>query len=167
MPGTLSTWPVSTTPARMKYLSLWHPDHRVPIVDGKYQNPNTGRIEEAGNIAAYLGPPSVQTTWINIHPITKFHIGGAFNASMNDIFIAVADHVRDRAYVIESINASPYSVTIICSTPKPHHEILLYIQKMQEDFARDTPIASFTPPDVPVSLPPIRTPEHGKQTFWC
>ena len=105
----------------MRYITPWHPSHKVPIVDGKYQDPHTGEIQDT-----YPGPPSVHVMWfnVNVHDSSSFRgLGATFNASINEVIIAIADHVRNEAYSIISLNASLYSVTVVCSTAKSREEV--------------------------------------------
>ncbi|KAL3254987.1 hypothetical protein ABHI18_008582 [Aspergillus niger] len=88
----------------MKYISNWHPVHRVPIVDGKFQNPTTGIIEE----------------------ITDK------NFVICDVFVAIAEHVKAKAYEIENISATKYEMTVVCSsdlTEEMMHEVVMRMKR--------------------------------------
>jgi hypothetical protein len=121
----------------MKYLTKWHAEYKVPMVDGKIQNPNTGQIEDASEARFYAGPPSVQTTWLNIHGESDFRIVGAsFAATIDEVFVNIAEHVKDNVYSIVSISASAYSMTVVCCTPKSQTEISEVVHTMQRKLGR-------------------------------
>ncbi|KAF7183556.1 hypothetical protein CNMCM7691_003835 [Aspergillus felis] len=108
----------------MRHLTQWHPEHKVPIVDGRFQDPNTGEIQQNTRTDTYLGPPSVHVMWFNVHDSSSFRgLGATFNASINEVFITIADHVRDGVYSIISLNASLYAVTVVCETDKAREEV--------------------------------------------
>ncbi|KAE8137356.1 hypothetical protein BDV38DRAFT_247169 [Aspergillus pseudotamarii] len=122
----------------MKYMVDWHPEYRVPIVDGRFRNPNTGEIEEAGEIPCYSGPPSVHTLWVNLELESNFRMCGAdFCATIDEVLLAIAEHVKQKAYTIESINGSPYSMTVVCRTSKSQGEMCEYFNQMHRDLGRD------------------------------
>jgi hypothetical protein len=121
----------------MKYLTKWHAEHKIPIVDGKIQNPNTGQIDDASEASFYIGPPSVQTTWLNIHDESDFRIVGvSFAATIDEVFVNIAEHVKDNVYSIVSISASSYSMTVVCCTPKSQSEISEVVHRMQAKLGR-------------------------------
>lgn len=125
----------------MRYLTQWHPEHRVPIVDGRFQDPHTGEIHQNTRTDTYLGPPSVHVMWfnVNVHDSSSFRgLGATFNASINEVIIA--DHVRNEVYSIISLNASLYAVTVVCSTAKSREEVGGVVQGMQRHLNRDVVI---------------------------
>ncbi|EAW25185.1 uncharacterized protein NFIA_106730 [Aspergillus fischeri NRRL 181] len=125
----------------MRHLTQWHPEHKVPIVDGRFQDPNTGEIQQNTRTDTYLGPPSVHVMWFNVHDSSSFRgLGATFNASINEVFITIADHVRDGVYSIISLNASLYAVTVVCETDKAREEVGGVIQGMQRRLNRDVVI---------------------------
>ncbi|RHZ57666.1 uncharacterized protein CDV56_101654 [Aspergillus thermomutatus] len=125
----------------MRHLTQWHPQHKVPIVDGRFQDPNTGEIQQNTRTDTYLGPPSVHVMWFNVHDSSSFRsIGATLNASINEVFIALADHVKNEVYSIISLNASLYSVTVVCSTGKSQVEVGGVIQDMQRHLSRNVVI---------------------------
>ncbi|PWY64727.1 hypothetical protein BO94DRAFT_570462 [Aspergillus sclerotioniger CBS 115572] len=95
----------------MTYLTPWHPVYNVPIVGGMFQNPTTGSIHAVTNHLSISGPPSV--------------------------FVAVADHVRDKAYTIKSINASPYDLTVVCWSDLTQEAMSELVFQMKADLGKD------------------------------
>jgi hypothetical protein len=125
----------------MRHLTQWHPEHKVPIVDGRFQDPNTGEIQQNTRTDTYLGPPSVHVMWFNVHDGSSFRgLGATFNASINEVIIAIAEQVRNGVYSIISLNASLYAVTVVCETDKSREEVGGVIQAMQRDLNRDVVI---------------------------
>lgn len=77
-------------------------------------------------------------TWFNIHGNSTFRsIGAAFAASIDDVFVGIADHVRGNVYSITSMNATLYSVTVVCSTEKSDVEIGGVIQDLYQHLNKD------------------------------
>ncbi|RJE25405.1 hypothetical protein PHISCL_02296 [Aspergillus sclerotialis] len=121
-----------------KYLQSWHPKHRVPIVDGKFQNLETGEIEESNLKITYSGPPAVHVTWFNVEDDSTFiGSGAAFAATVDDVLIAIMGHVRDGAYSIVSLNATEYAVIVVCLTSKSQEEVSEYVHRMKEELSSD------------------------------
>lgn len=128
----------------MKYMTQWHPEHNVPIVDGKFQNPNMGEIQELDRKETYSGPPSVHVIWFNVHDTSTFRgIGATFSAAVDDVLIVIMDHVGDGVYTITGLNATAYSLTVVCSTPRSQEEVGQHVQNMQVDLGKDVVL----PPD--------------------
>ncbi|KAF7528140.1 hypothetical protein PCG10_001428 [Penicillium crustosum] len=67
-------------------------------------------------------------------------IGATFAASIDDVFVGIADHVRGNVYSITSMNATLYSVTVVCSTEKSDFEIGGVIQDLQQHLNKDVVI---------------------------
>lgn len=125
----------------MRYSTSWHPLHKVPIVNGSYQNPITGEIEQHDLSDAYMGPPSVHIMWFNIHENSTFRsIGATFASSLDEAFAAISGHVRDNLYSLVSVNATLYAMTVVCSTSRADVEIGGAVQDMQRDLNRDVVI---------------------------
>ncbi|KAL2702029.1 hypothetical protein AAEP93_006327 [Penicillium crustosum] len=125
----------------MRYQTPWHPEHKVPIVDGRYQDPRTGEIRQNTRTDTFLGPPFVHVIWLNMHGNSTFRgIGATFAASIDDVFVGIADHVRGNVYSITSMNATLYSVTVVCSTEKSDFEIGGVIQDLQQHLNKDVVI---------------------------
>jgi hypothetical protein len=57
------------------------------------------------------------------------------------VFIGIADHVRGNVYSITSMNATLYSVTVVCSTEKSDDEIGGVIQDLQQHLNENVVIA--------------------------
>jgi hypothetical protein len=62
----------------------------------------------------------------------------SFNASVDDVFLEVAKHVREGVYTIVSISASAYSFAIICKTEKTREEFHEAWVRMAETLAGDS-----------------------------
>src|SRR5277367_927547 len=107
----------------MAPIVLWDVKYDRPVVDGKITNPITGEIEEASP-PYRAGPPAVDCIWHNQTASSTFRSSRcSFNASVDDVFLEIAKHVRDGVYNIVSICASAYSFAIICKTDKTQEEI--------------------------------------------
>lgn len=125
----------------MRYQTLWHAEHKVPIVDGNYQNPITGEIEQCTRADTFLGPPSVHVMWFNTYENSTFRsIGCTFVASVDEVFVAISEHVRANFYNIISLNATLYAITVICSTARSDVEIGGVVQDMHKYLNRDVAI---------------------------
>ncbi|EHA26051.1 hypothetical protein ASPNIDRAFT_36522 [Aspergillus niger ATCC 1015] len=124
----------ASTSKKMKYISNWHPVHRVPIVDGKFQNPTTGIIEEITDKNFVIcGPPFIKATWIILKPGSGFLITCTdFPPPIEDVFVAIAEHVKAKAYEIENISATKYEMTVVCSsdlTEEMMHEVVMRMKR--------------------------------------
>ncbi|CAG8059105.1 unnamed protein product [Penicillium salamii] len=125
----------------MRYQTLWHPEHKVPIVNGRYQDPRTGEIRQNTRTDTFLGPPFVHVTWFNNIANSTFRsIGATLAAPIDDVLVSIANHVKENIYSITSINATLYSVTVVCSTEKTDVEIGDAIQHMQQHLNKDVVI---------------------------
>lgn len=46
----------------------------------------------------------------------------SFSATIDEVYLEVANHIRDKVYSIVSISASAYSFTVICATDKTQEQ---------------------------------------------
>lgn len=90
----------------MKYLTKWHAEYKVLMVDRKIQNPNTEEIEDAGNADFYHGPPSIQTARLNMHGESDFHVVGvSFAVMIDEVFVKIAEHLKSEIYSLVRVSA--------------------------------------------------------------
>ncbi|PYI00604.1 hypothetical protein BO78DRAFT_401945 [Aspergillus sclerotiicarbonarius CBS 121057] len=125
----------------MTYMSSWHPIYNVPIVGGMFQNPIDGTIQTVTDNLVISGPPFVKATWINLNLNATFLITStSFPPPVDQVFVAVADHVRDKAYTIESVNTSPYDMTVVCRSNLTQEAMSELLDRMKEDLWKDVHI---------------------------
>ena len=116
----------------MAHLVLWHFKYMRPVVDGKVVNPETGLVEEAGSEGSWPGPPAVDVIWYNLHGLSNFKtVRAPFAVTVDEIFLEIANHIRDGVYSIVSVSASAYSFTIICMTEKTQAEFNKALSQMR------------------------------------
>ncbi|PWY85592.1 hypothetical protein BO83DRAFT_413417 [Aspergillus eucalypticola CBS 122712] len=145
----------------MKYVSNWHPVHGVPIVDGKFQNPTTGVIEEITDKNFVIcGPPFIKTTWINLKPGNGFRtICTDFPPPIEDVFVAIAGHVKERAYEIENISATKYEMTVVCSTNLTQEMMHEVVMRMKGNLWKDV----YVPPEAIAAFEAFMEDERKKE----
>jgi hypothetical protein len=116
----------------MAHWVTWDSKYKGPVVDGKVVNPETGLVEEAGSEGSWLGPPAVDVIWHNLHGLSNFKtVRAPFAVTVDEIFLEIANHIRDGVYSIVSISASAYSFTIICMTEKTQAEFNEALSQMR------------------------------------
>ena len=112
---------------------VWDAKHNRPIVGGKVTNPHTGLVEDAGPLFV-SGPPSINATWINMDTGPDGHwraLNSALNCSIDKALCEVALHVQQGVYTIESLNASAYSLTIVCRSSATSYDFRVAIRTMK------------------------------------
>jgi hypothetical protein len=96
---------------------VWDVECDRPIVDGKVWNPRTSQVQEAGRSGYKEDPPSVDVIWHNIIPYSDFKtVRASFPFSVDEVYVEIAQHIKDESYAIVSISASAYSFAIICKS---------------------------------------------------
>jgi hypothetical protein len=86
-----------------------------PVVDGKIAHPVTGEIQKAGRMGLTDGPPGVSFHLLNMNLDVNFRsVHKVFRVPVEDLYTAVARHVRNGVYKLVSINASEYSFVVVC-----------------------------------------------------
>ena len=94
----------------MAHIVMWDVEHNRPVVDGKITNPVTGLVEEAGKNGYQSGPPSADVIWHNMYAASDFKtVRESFPATVDEVYLEIADHIRDGLYHIISVCASAYS----------------------------------------------------------
>ena len=84
----------------------------------------------------YSGPPAVHVTWFNVEDDSTFIGSGAsFASRVDDVLIAIMDHVRDGAYTIVSLNSTEYAVTVVYLTSKSQEEVSEYVHRMRKELS--------------------------------
>jgi hypothetical protein len=120
----------------MSYSVPWECIYNRPTVGGKVQNPDTGEIEDATK-TTWSGPPAVDVIWFNIHGESNFKIvRTAYHATVDQVYLEVANHIRDKLYTIVSLSASAYSFHITCLTDKSMAEMHELFAPMRRNLAR-------------------------------
>jgi hypothetical protein len=121
----------------MSYSVKWESKYNRPTVNGKVQNPETGEIEDVESKTSWSGPPSVDAVWINIHGDSDFKIvRTSFCVTVDEVYLEVANHIRDKVYKIVSISASAYSFHITCLTEKSLDEFRPVLMLMKRKLGR-------------------------------
>lgn len=101
---------------------VWDVATRRPIVDGKVINAQTGEPQEAVG-PTRSGPPSIDFIWHNLHCKSSIRtIRGPKDMTVNQLFVAVAKHVKDGLYELISVDATAYAFIVICSSEKDSEE---------------------------------------------
>ncbi|KAB8239729.1 uncharacterized protein BDW43DRAFT_10708 [Aspergillus alliaceus] len=127
----------------MKYLTRWRSKRKAPGIPDKYQAPEPEEIQiqqpaQPNDAAAVPGPPSIHATWFNVHDHSDFRsISINLPATMDEITIAIGNHVKDGAYHIVSMSASAYSITVVCSTERSRVEFGELVQKMKGEVGKN------------------------------
>jgi hypothetical protein len=119
----------------MSYRVGWERKYDRPTVGGKVQNPVTGEIEDV-KTNYWFGPPNVDVIWHNMNANLSFStIRAPYNAPIEEVFLQIAEHVREGAYKIISLSATRYSFHIICTSDLTNEEIRKHTQRMAENLA--------------------------------
>jgi hypothetical protein len=110
----------------------WDAKYNRPIVDGKVTNPSTGAIESAGPMLV-AGPPSISASWFNVaNNPTWRSLHAPVNCPIDDLLCAIAVHIKEGLYSIDSLNASAYSLTVVVKSVGPQEEFRKKIREMRE-----------------------------------
>ncbi|KAK0103144.1 hypothetical protein ONS95_014944 [Cadophora gregata] len=118
---------------------IWDAKYNRPIVDGKVTNPHTGEIEDAGPMLV-AGLPSIQASWFNISSTGTWRsVHAPIHCPIDDLLCAVISHVKDGLYTIESLNASTYSLTVVCSSSQSTADFHHTISTMRATFDQSRP----------------------------
>ena len=113
----------------------WDPRYNRPIVGGKVLNPTTGEVEAAGETFV-AGPPSIDAIWVNIYspePPVWTIVRTSLNTSIDKALGQVALHIEQGIYSIVSLDASVYSLKIMCYSSKPWAEMRQALQTMHSN----------------------------------
>jgi len=118
----------------------WDARYNRPIVGGRVTNPITGEVEVAGEMFV-AGPPSIQVIWVNLCLSSTSSGWGTIAASLNctidDALIQIAQQVKEGLYSIVSLNASAYSLTIMCKSTTTGEEIRQNIHTLRHNLHGD------------------------------
>jgi len=119
---------------------LWDAKYNRPIVGGRVRNPTTGEIEEAGPMFV-AGPPSIRAIWVNLSPSPSVSgwniIGASLHTEIDKALFQVASQVQQGIYSIVSLNASEYSITIVCKSTATLSDMDQAVQALQRHFHGD------------------------------
>ncbi len=103
---------------------------------GKFKTQTYSQIEDVCEAKFYSGPPSVQTIWLNTAIRIFAYSASALQATINEVFVNIAEHVKDNLYSIVSISASAYAMTVLCCTSKSQPEFSGVVHAMQRTLGR-------------------------------
>ena len=96
-----------TAESKRFYAPSWHGDARTPVVDGKYEDPETGAIRVATDAEYYGGPPEVDIIILSIHEETR---GFVYRSSrpfkVEHLLFQMVKIVNNRRIQIDSLNAN-------------------------------------------------------------
>lgn len=119
-------------PASCKPVQAWTIGG-YPIVERKYLNLSTGKVEEiAENETVTFGPPMIDVYWHNAYLNDKHDrfqgFRGCFTGSVTEYLIRVAEALKKGTVTISSLSAAVYSVNVILHTELSKDEMfnLLY-----------------------------------------
>lgn len=130
------------TSSEIKPKYPWDEVRRRPIVGDTTTNARTGIIQAAGT-KVIAGPPSINAMWINWHSDMSYSgpecppprwrsVRMALNCEIGDVLCHVAEQVKGRAYRVISLNASAYSLVIVCRSRKTYTEFGEVVQRMAD-----------------------------------
>ena len=135
----------------MAYIVKWDTKYNRPTLGGKVQNPETGQIEDVTSKSFWAGPPCVDVIWHNLHAESDFKtVRASFSATIDEVYLEVANHIRDKIYSIVSISASAYSFTVICATDKTQeqfNEVQVRMRRQLERVPERSVDGGHLPPD--------------------
>ena len=99
---------VQTARPRPFHAPSWHGDARTPVVDGRYEDPETGVIHVATDAEYCGGPPEVDIIILSIHEETS---GFVYRSSrpfkIEHLLFQMVKIVNSRRIQIDSLNATP------------------------------------------------------------
>ncbi|KAE8349528.1 hypothetical protein BDV28DRAFT_151818 [Aspergillus coremiiformis] len=130
----------------MRYLPRLRCRRKPPLE--KHQPPNPNNNNNNNNIqpspqsnTVFSDSPSVHATWFNVYDHSDFrNVSVTIAATINDITIAIGNHVKDGVYNIVSLCASAYSITVVCSTARSCAEIGDLVFKMKSELGQNAAI---------------------------
>ncbi|KZL86429.1 hypothetical protein CI238_02652 [Colletotrichum incanum] len=93
---------------------VWDARYNRPIVGGKVTNPTTGQVEDAGSMFV-AGPPSIQAMWFNVKSSPS------------------SSGWKSGVYSVVSLNASVYSLTVVCDSTATLSEFRQVIRTMRSE----------------------------------
>ncbi|WYZ37201.1 hypothetical protein EsH8_II_000707 [Colletotrichum jinshuiense] len=99
----------------------------VPIVDGKYHDPDTSEvIIVADRQSTTTGPPVIDQYWHNLRagPPGQFRgMRGAFFKDITEYIIRLGEFLKKEHYKIHSLTATEFSVTVVIETMRTRAEV--------------------------------------------
>jgi len=115
----------------------WDARYNRPIVGGRVTNPTTGVVEQAGTMFV-AGPPSIEAIWVNLSASPRWQtIVTSLNCPIDDALCQIASHIQQGIYSIVSLNASAYSLKIMCKSEQSLEEMLQSIQTLKVQLNED------------------------------
>ncbi|PYH38301.1 uncharacterized protein BO87DRAFT_373180 [Aspergillus neoniger CBS 115656] len=91
----------------------WHAASNRPIVDGKFNDPETGEVRDAGGLV-FSGPPAVDIIITNIHEGSSNNIFRAqLPFRMEKLLAWILRVVGERKLQLDSLNATPYAIRVV------------------------------------------------------
>jgi hypothetical protein len=110
--------PPSTTMRGTPFRQPWTPDGH-PLVDGKYLDLATGENKTYSGPVIF-GPPTIVISWFNKHitgPGSMFTMETTTRAgSVSECIIRIGKLLQTGALVLDSLNATTYSISVIMLT---------------------------------------------------
>ncbi|RAH63296.1 hypothetical protein BO85DRAFT_444592 [Aspergillus piperis CBS 112811] len=93
----------------------WHAASNRPIVDGKFNDPETGEVRDAGGLV-FSGPPAVDIIITNIHEGSSNNIFRAqLPFHMEKLLVWILRVVGERKLQLDSLNATSYAIRVVLS----------------------------------------------------
>ncbi|KAL0942097.1 uncharacterized protein CTRU02_204860 [Colletotrichum truncatum] len=115
----IQKWTFTETPDTIK--------RHMPIVDGKYHDPDTWEVKEiAPGQQCIAGPPVIDQYWHNLiaGPHDQFKaLRASFCKDTTEFLIRLGEFLKLEQCKIHSVNAAEFSVTVIIETTRKRHEI--------------------------------------------
>ena len=108
------------------YYVPWDVRYNRPVVNNQVTNPTTGAIEAAGSEGLTAGPPCIDAIWVNLNrgspAFWKVHRSYLFT-TLDKALAQITEHLQQEVYSITSLNATAYSVTVVCESTKTDAEM--------------------------------------------
>jgi len=108
------------------YYVPWDMRYNRPVVGNRVTNPTTGEVEEADAERLTVGPPCIDAIWVNLNRgstlFWRLHRASLFT-TIDKALIQITEHLRQEVYSITSLNATAYSITIVCESTKTDNEM--------------------------------------------
>jgi hypothetical protein len=119
--------------------NLWDAKYNRPIVGDNVINPATGEVETAGDMVM-AGPPSIDAVWINLDSSADWKsVGAPLHCPIDKALCEVGKHIQNGVYSIISLNASAYSLTVVCKSGAESEEFRKVLRSMREDLDESIP----------------------------
>ncbi|EHA24582.1 hypothetical protein CBS76997_6667 [Aspergillus niger] len=91
----------------------WHAASNRPIVDGKYNDPETGEVRNATGFE-FSGPPAVDVIITNLHEDSSTSVRRVqLPFRVEALLVWIMRIVDERKLQIDSLNATPYAIRVV------------------------------------------------------